>query len=78
MASAVAPLVVLMLLGARPTQRLAVTMMVAGFGVAIYWRHGLGLHAELMDLVPGMMTGFAIFALSYLLEKYIRPESKKT
>lgn len=78
MASAVAPLVVLMLLGARPTQRLAVTMMVAGFGVAIYWRHGLGLHAQLMDLVPGMLTGFAIFAVSYLLEKYIKPESQKT
>lgn len=78
MASAVAPLVVLMLLGARPTQRLAVTMMVAGFGVAIYWRHGLGLHAQLMDLVPGMLTGFAIFGLSYLLEKIIKPESSKT
>ncbi len=75
MASAVAPLVVLMLLGARPSQCLAVTMMVAGFGVAVYWRHGLGLHAQLMDLVPGMVTGFAIFALSYLLEKYIKPES---
>lgn len=78
MASAVAPLVVLMLLGERPSQRLAVTMMVAGFGVAIYWRHGLGLHAELMDLVPGMITGFAIFAVSYLLEKIIKPESQKT
>ena len=78
MASAVAPLVVLMLLGARPSQRLAVTMMIAGFGVAIYWRHGLGLHAELMDLVPGMITGFAIFGLSYLLEKVIKPESQKT
>jgi Na+/proline symporter len=78
MASALTPLVVLMLLGARPTQRLAVTMMVAGFGVAVYWRHGLGLHAELMDLVPGMMTGFAIFAASYLLEKYIKPESQET
>ena len=78
MASAVAPLVVLMLLGARPTQRLAVTMMVAGFGVAVYWRHGLGLQAQLMDLVPGMLTGFAIFGVSYLLEKYIKPESQKT
>lgn len=71
MASAVAPLVVLMLLGARPTQRLAVTMMVAGFGVAIYWRHGLGLQAELMDLVPGMVTGFAIFGISWMLEKLV-------
>ncbi|MCB1580036.1 MAG: hypothetical protein KDJ32_04030, partial [Alphaproteobacteria bacterium] len=77
MASAVAPLVVLILFGEKPTQRLAVTMMVAGFGVAVYWRHGLGLQAQLMDLVPGMMTGFAIFALSYLLEKYVRSEPPK-
>jgi sodium/proline symporter len=71
MASAVAPLVVVLLLGARPSQRLSVMMMVAGFGVTVAWRHGLGLHAQLMDLVPGMLTGFAIFTLSYLLEKYV-------
>jgi sodium/proline symporter len=64
MASAVAPLVVVLLLGARPSQRLSVMMMVAGFGVTVAWRHGLGLHAQLMDLVPGMLTGFAIFTLS--------------
>ena len=69
MASAVAPLVVLMLLGAKPSQRLAVMMMVAGFGVAIYWRHGLGLHAQLMDLVPGMATGFIIFGLSWAVDR---------
>lgn len=72
MASAVTPLVVVMLFGARPTQRLAVMMMVAGFGVAIAWRHGLGLHAQLMDLVPGMLTGFALFGLSWALEKTLK------
>lgn len=75
MASAVAPLVVLTLLGERPSQRLAVTMMLTGFGVAIYWRHGLGLHAQLMDLVPGMIAGFAIFAISWLLERVIKPKN---
>ena len=76
MASAIAPLVVLMLLGARPTQRLAVTMMVAGFGVALYWRHGLGLNAQLMDLVPGMVTGFVIYGISWALERYVRSEKE--
>lgn len=76
MASAVAPVVVLMLLGEKPTQRMAVTMMVAGFGVAVYWRHGLGLHAQLMDLVPGMLTGFSIYAISWLLDTYVRKEGR--
>ena len=77
MASAVAPLVVLMLLGERPSQRLAVTMMLAGFGVAVYWRHGLGLHAQLMDLVPGMLAGFSIFAISWLLERFVKREGAR-
>ncbi|MCB1720508.1 MAG: hypothetical protein KDI11_01980 [Alphaproteobacteria bacterium] len=76
MASAVAPVVVLMLLGEKLTQRLAVMMMVAGFGVAVYWRHGLGLQAQLMDLVPGMLAGFSIYAISWLLETYVRKEEK--
>ena len=46
--------------------------------VAVYWRHGLGLHDRLLDLVPGMLTGFAIFAAAYLLEKHIKAESPKT
>ena len=78
MASAVAPLVVLMLLGARPSQRLAVIMMIAGFGVAIYWRHGLGLHAQLMDLVPGMLTGFAIYVIHIILEKFTKKTAENT
>ncbi len=77
MASAVAPLVIVMLMGARPSQRLSVMMMVAGFGVTVAWRHGLGLHAQLMDLVPGMLTGFAIFTLSYLLETFVGQEILK-
>ncbi|MCB1650905.1 MAG: sodium/proline symporter [Alphaproteobacteria bacterium] len=76
MASAVAPLVVIMLLGGRPTQRLAVMMMVAGFGVTVAWRHGLGLHAQLMDLVPGMATGFLIFGFSTLLERFVKNENR--
>ena len=78
MAAAVAPLVVINLFGGKPGQRLSVSMMAGGFGATLFWRYGLEMNAHLMDLVPGMMTGFAIFGVSYLLEKYIKPESQET
>lgn len=77
MAAAITPLVVVTLFGGRPGQRLSVSMMAAGFGMTLFWRYGLEMNARLMDLVPGMLTGFAIFGLSYLLEKIIKPESQK-
>ncbi|MBL4803595.1 MAG: sodium/proline symporter [Alphaproteobacteria bacterium] len=78
MAAAVAPLVVINLCGGKPGQRLSVSMMAGGFGMTLFWRYGLEMNAQLMDLVPGMITGFAIFGVSYLLEKYVKPESQKT
>ena len=65
MAAAVAPLVVVQLLGARPDQRTAITMMIAGFATTLIWRHGLALNGILMELVPGMLAGFAVWGLSH-------------
>ena len=67
LAAAVAPMVVVQLMGAQLSQRLAITMMLSGFLVTLVWRYGLGWHTWLMDLVPGMMTGFAIFCGAVLL-----------
>ena len=76
MASSVAPLVIVTLLGARPGQRLAITMMASGFGMTLFWRYGVEMNGMLMDLVPGMATGFAIFALSSLMEKYVKKHAE--
>lgn len=67
--SALTPLVVVQLLGARPSQKLVITMMVSGFITAFIWRYGLSLHKDLLDLVPGMLMGFIVFGIGYPLER---------
>ena len=99
LASSVAPLVIVQLLGFKPNQRLAVTMMVVGFMTSVFWEYGLlqncletvfGLlvslsaaidfepavlfllrlalivnSSQVMSLVPGMLAGFAVFAVGH-------------
>jgi len=67
--SALTPMVVVQLLGARPSQKLVITMMIAGFATTVFWRFGLGLHKELLDLIPGLIVGFTVFAIFYPLEQ---------
>ena len=78
MASALGPLMVVQLLGAKISETTAVGMMLGGFGTALLWRYGLELHTTLLDLIPGMGAGFAIFTLSVLLQKGIKKPKKKT
>ncbi len=73
MSSAIVPFVILQLLGFRVTQKQALIMMVSGFGVMALWRYGLGWHTVLLDLVPGMMTGFAVYGLLKAFE-LIKPK----
>lgn len=70
MASALTPLLTIQLLGAKPSQKTALTMMVAGLGAMLFWRYGLGLHKELLDLVPGMAAGFAVYGMSKLMRYF--------
>tara|TARA_X000000950_G_scaffold11747_1_gene12710 strand:- start:4120 stop:5583 length:1464 start_codon:yes stop_codon:yes gene_type:complete len=72
MGSAVAPLVIICLFGGQPGQRQAITIMAAGFGMTVFWRYGLNLNAALIDIVPGMVTGFAVYFVHLALEKYVK------
>ncbi len=67
--SALTPAIIVQLLGARPSQRLVILMMVCGFSVMAIWRYSLGLHTQLLDLVPGLCAGFIVFAVFYPLER---------
>lgn len=69
LASAVAPLVIVQLLGGKPTQKAALSMMFTGFMTAVLWRYGLRLDAALMELVPGMIAGFVVYGLSNIPKK---------
>lgn len=71
--SAIGPLIIVQLCGTKITQRTAITMMISGFLAAVLWRYWLGLHTVLMDLVPGMLAGFAVFAFSRF---YNRPKNR--
>ncbi len=75
LASALAPIIIVQLLGARPSQKLCLTMMIGGFATMLTWRYGLNLHKQLMDLVPGMSVGFIIFSIGYMFEKKKLPKS---
>ncbi len=68
MAAALAPAIVVQLLGFKPSQRLVITMMITGFAMTALWQHGLMLNKVLLSLVPGMGVGFMVFALIYPLE----------
>lgn len=68
MAAGVAPLVVVQLLGGRPSQRVAIAMMATGFLTTLVWRHGLGWHGILLDLVPGMIVGFGVYFIASLTD----------
>ena len=67
MASSIAPLMSVQLLGYRPDQKTSVAMIIVGISTAFFWRYVLDLHSELMDLVPGILSGFVVFGVSRML-----------
>lgn len=69
MAGSIVPLMVVQLLGARPTQKLALWMLFVGLAVTLFWRYGLGWHTTLLDLVPGMISGFVVFGIGFVVSK---------
>ncbi len=80
------PLIIVQLFGANPSQKLSLAMMLCGFITAIGWRYGfypLGIAPlqeffgwkKLMDLVPGVLVGFSVFAVLYPLERKSNKEN---
>lgn len=76
MASTIVPLIILQLLGAQITQKQALIMMASGFAVMLLWRYGLGWHKQLLDLVPGMITGFVVYGMLLAFEKITAQKSE--
>ncbi len=63
LASAFAPLLIALCLGARPSQTMSVLAVIAGFLVALAWRM-LGWHDFVYEGLPGVITGLSILLLS--------------
>lgn len=62
MASALAPLLIVLSLGHRPGQVLSVVTVLGGLATALFWRY-LGLHNAVYEGFPGIMSGLLLLWL---------------
>lgn len=62
LASAFAPLLIVLCMGRRPTENQAIIMMLTGLATAIIWRW-LGLHDAVYEGMPGILGGLLIYTL---------------
>ena len=66
MASAFAPLLIVLALGRRPTQWQGITMLSAGLGSALLWRY-LDWQAYVYEGMPGIIAGLLVYGLTSAL-----------
>ena len=66
LASAFAPLVLVLAFGGRPSHALALAMMAVGVLVAVGWRQ-LGLSGAIYEAMPGILSGLAVYGLARLV-----------
>ncbi len=71
LASAFAPLLIVLCLGARPKEKHAIAAMIIGFMVALFWRL-MGWHALVYEGLPGIIAGFLILVALPSIRKEIR------
>jgi sodium/proline symporter len=67
LAASLGPLLVIRCLGRRITTRTATAMMLGGLLAVLGWKYGLGYGAGLYEALPGMLAGFAIYAVGNAL-----------
>lgn len=66
LASAFAPLLIVLCLGLRPQRGIAIVAIFTGLGVALLWRY-LGWQAAVYEGMPGILAGLMVFAIGALL-----------
>ena len=67
LASAFAPLLIVLCLGARPSQTLSIAAMLTGLTVAFAWRWA-GLHEMVYEGLPGILVGLFILGLPHYIK----------
>lgn len=72
MASAFAPLLLLLCLGHRPSQGLSIFVVITGLMVSILWRFA-GLHNAVYEGMPAIMTGILILFLWPRIKALLTP-----
>jgi sodium/proline symporter len=66
LASAFAPVLIVLALNGKPTQKMILTMMFGGIVVALTWRW-LGWHAQVYEGMPGILMGLLIFCVGHII-----------
>ena len=72
LASAFAPLLLVLCFGQRPSEKLALLMMISGLLVAIIWRWA-GLADAVYEGMPGILFGLLVFAVGTRFTKAAEP-----
>ncbi|WP_444930977.1 sodium/proline symporter [Microbulbifer sp. SSSA002] len=72
LASAFAPLLLVLCFGGRPTQATAITAVIVGFTTAITWR-ALELHGMIYEGLPGIALGLIVFYLASFARRPLTP-----
>jgi len=72
LASAFAPLLIMLCLGQRPGQWLSIVAVCSGLLVALLWRY-LGWHGAVYEGLPGMLAGLLVLASVPLRNRFLRP-----
>ena len=62
LAASLGPLLVIRCMGRSITTTTAIAMMLGGLLAVLGWKYGLGYGDGLYEALPGMLTGFAIYA----------------
>ncbi len=68
LASAFAPLLLVLCFGLKPSQNVAIIAIISGFTTALMWRW-LGLHAAMYEGLPGVIVGLTILMIGSRLTK---------
>lgn len=68
LASAFAPLLIVLSLGGKPGQKSSILAVVTGLSVAMVWRY-LGWHSAVYEGMAGIIAGLVILSLSLLTNK---------
>ncbi|MGJ8688016.1 MAG: sodium/proline symporter [Gammaproteobacteria bacterium] len=77
LASAFAPLLLVLCFGQRPSEKLAIIMMIGGLLVASAWRWA-GLADAVYEGMPGILFGLLVFAIGSRLTKSAQPLTEQS
>ncbi|GAA5524906.1 sodium/proline symporter [Microbulbifer aestuariivivens] len=72
LASAFAPVLIVLALGGRPSQRVYILMSLVGLAAALTWRW-LGWHSHIYEGMPGIIAGLVVYGLARVAVRVPEP-----